>query len=780
MPRAAIPVAGLNLREAEATEFQDVAQLVRKAIQPIVCSGEVSCYVDVEAMFADRVVVCRDGRYYSYPYTINDANQVTFGAPIEVVETFAPVGNGVAALDPASTGSGQASTSSGRTDVAGTFVEAVGGAESGKWLIRVIQAGTSLNGVFYSDALLREAAPMFDGSRVFIKSDDEHIKGDGKAVGNLIGRLTEAKFVAGKTPDSGEVRAVLSLIEPDGAVAVKIREAAARGMSDLFGFSIDANGAAKTQLREGRKVKVATSITKVNSVDLIVEPGAGGRLIRMVEAFNNTGEDAMRQKLLDEIKKNNPAGYARLNVETASDDEVAAAYREAVANVDADISAAAGIGGVDEKIRMIEARANMRSSIATCNLPQPAKDRLLADFNGRARFVEADVTAAVEAERSYLARFTESGHVNVGDFGSGARVEDRSVKMAGMLDAFFDPAHKDHRSVHSFKECYIEITGDRNVTGRMRDSDLARLREARGADFREAVDSTTFGDILGNSITRRMQAIYIGMTDLQSWRRVAQVGRTSDFRTQEVTRMGGYGNLPTVGQGEPYPALTTPGDDKATFAVAKRGGTEDVTLEAIKNDDMRVITRIPQELALAAGNTLYEFAFDFFRTNPNAWDAKALYHADHGNLFTVAFSAAEFAVHRLAMQKQTRVGSGKRMGTEPGVILLPFELQETGFNAFVRGQNLDKTFVQTINPEIIVVPYWADATDWVTVAPPDRFPVLEIDFLDGREEPELFVQDNPSAGSMFSNDKLTYKIRHIYGGNLLVDAEKGTSKAVVA
>jgi hypothetical protein len=50
-------------------------------------------------------------------------------------------------------------------------------------------------------------------------------------------------------------------------------------------------------------------------------------------------------------------------------------------------------------------------------------------------------------------------------------------------------------------------------------------------------------------------------------------------------------------------------------------------------------------------------------------------------------------------------------------------------------------------------------------------PVLEVGFLDGQEEPELFVQDQPNGGSMFSNDKLTYKIRHIYGGTVLVDGE---------
>jgi hypothetical protein len=39
--------------------------------------------------------------------------------------------------------------------------------------------------------------------------------------------------------------------------------------------------------------------------------------------------------------------------------------------------------------------------------------------------------------------------------------------------------------------------------------------------------------------------------------------------------------------------------------------------------------------------------------------------------------------------------------------------------------------------------------------------------MDGREDPELFVQDMPNVGSMFNNDQLTYKIRHIYGGAVM-------------
>ena len=60
--------------------------------------------------------------------------------------------------------------------------------------------------------------------------------------------------------------------------------------------------------------------------------------------------------------------------------------------------------------------------------------------------------------------------------------------------------------------------------------------------------------------------------------------------------------------------------------------------------------------------------------------------------------------------------------------------------------------------------YWTDVNDWSISADVMDVPGIEIGFLDGNQEPELFVQDNPTVGSMFANDKVTYKIRHIYGG----------------
>lgn len=41
---------------------------------------------------------------------------------------------------------------------------------------------------------------------------------------------------------------------------------------------------------------------------------------------------------------------------------------------------------------------------------------------------------------------------------------------------------------------------------------------------------------------------------------------------------------------------------------------------------------------------------------------------------------------------------------------------------------------------------------------------IEVGFLDGREEPEIFVQDQPTVGNTFTYDQINYKLRHEYGG----------------
>ncbi len=738
-------------REAATTEISARMSLVATALGQFLGMAR-DTWIDISAFYPDRVVMKKreDGRLYAYPYSVSDDNQVTFGEASEVVQDHVPAneieGAAVAMVEALGGGS--------------VFVEAEE-SSPGRYLVRVIRAGRSGNGVDYPREVLREAVELFEGVQVFVKGDQEHLRGGGKDFRQLVGRLTEPRFVES---DPGEIQAILEVLETH-AIAPTLREAVERGMTDLFGLSIDALGRSK---KKG-KFREAQSLRRVNSVDLIIEPGAGGQVLRFIEALNPTHkeDDTMKQRMIEAIKKRRPDLLDGLD--QSDEDAVLAAFQEAIAdeNNDAGDGNEGALTGaqidqrIDARTRMIEARAYARTTISSAQLPKQARDKLQAEFDGRERFTEAQVDEAIEAEREYLKGFKEARIEGLG--GTVEAGQDRSEKVTEMLDDFFDP----DKPNTSFRECYIQITGDRGVTGIYRDCDLQRLREARGGEFREAISSTTFSEILGDSIARAMVREYSQDPMYQDWRDLVDVVPVSDFRTQRRTRVGGYANLPAVGENDPYTALTTPGDEDATYAVSKRGGTETMSIEAISNDDVGLITRIPRSLGQAAARTLYEFVLDFLDGNPTIYDSVALFHASHNNLGTAALSAASWAARRLAMKQQTQADSGKRIGLIARHLYIPSDLEETAYDLYVRNTNNDENFVQSTKPTVHVVPHWTDANNWYATASKRDVQLIELAFYNGQETPEIFVQDNPTQGSLFSNDQLKWKISHMYGGNVI-------------
>lgn len=586
------------------------------------------------------------------------------------------------------------------------------GEYKGRWKVRVIRAGMSLNRNYYPEDSLRRAVGLFEGVRVFVKSDQEHLAGGGKDVRNIVGRIAGVEFVPGEGDSRGELHGVLQLVSPDDAVGTKLRDAWDRGMAGMFGLSIDAEGKAQAGRVGGQAAKVLTEFTKIRSVDLVVDPAAGGGIINLIES---TG------------------GRTMSNLSTA----------------------------------------DVRRIVEATRLPGPAREKLIRECSPPSVVTETDLREAICQEADYLASMSESGTVRglgAPDGADGQRVrivEGQDEKIAGMLDAFFDPAD---RSVISIRECYLEATGDRRFTGLHRNCDRVRMTESLG--------TASFPDVLGDAVQRRLVKEYNTPHAYDVWRDLVSVVPVADFRTQERTRFGGYGDLPIVAERDPYNPLASPTDEKATYAIAKRGGTEDLSLEMIANDDVSAVRRIPLNLARAAKRTVSKFALDFLRDNPVVYDGVTLFHASHGNLGTAALDASSVAAGRKAMKRQTELDSGERLGIGPRFLWVPDEQEEAAHDLFRRDTNLDPDFVQSLALKVRPVWYWTDLNDWCLSVDPMDVPTIEIGFFQGQEEPELFIQDSPTVGSMFTNDVTTYKIRYVFGGNV-VDF-RGLYKAVVA
>jgi hypothetical protein len=417
----------------------------------------------------------------------------------------------------------------------------------------------------------------------------------------------------------------------------------------------------------------------------------------------------------------------------------------------------------------------LEAKLQTANLPSKSVGLVRDALTGRV-FEEKDVDAAIARVREALAEVDPTGRVVAPDVKVGKERRDRydlAVEHFFLQGTRFEgPAEKRLREsgvepFTFFSEMFEEITGSK-VQHFQFGSRLQRER------LQESLLTSSWDVIFGDNMNKALITIASDPQD-QDWRKVVKVVPLSNFLTQHRIRYGGYGNLPVVPEGADYTALTSPADEEQTYTPKKYGGTEDLTWEMMLNDEVGAIRDIPNRLAVSWRRTLKEFVFDMltFSGMPTmGYDSVALFNAaSHSNYTTAALANSALLAARLSMAQQSELTSAKRIRVIPRFLLVPTDLEVTAYQ-LVRpfgegppGSSTDDSFIKNrMGLELIVVDYWTDATDWVLMAEPSVYPVLEIGFIGGRQTPEMFTQDNASFGSMFDADKIVYKIRGAWGG----------------
>lgn len=658
---------------------------------------------------------------------------------------------------------------------AGRVLEALEPAAGGqrRYRVQVISFGTSKNRRRYPAKVMREAVHLYEGAKAF----DHHRTEEELASGTIRGMVGHYSDVA--ATDTG-IEATLTLL-PSAAHAAEVLDAALAtpGNSHGAGISHDVRATFRPIQEGGRHLVEATQIVDVMSADIVAHPAAGGLALRAV-AGGITEEDwpdavSGSELTVEESGVTVTTEGVLAALQTASDEQLAAAglARAAAAHETTEPAAPVDAPAV---ARTTEAQAWLKgSALGTMAIEALAKR---ADLDARAveallgdSFTEDDIGRAVASAKAVLANVERQGLVPAAT--AQVTKESHDKKLAA-LDAMFAGDYVN--GYRSFKEAFCDITGRRPKSF---DEDFNRviLRESIGGFYdsasraSESVISTTWDQILGDSITRRMVAEY-SRPGLNDWRKiVSSIVPLNDFRTQRIDRMGGYGTLPTVAEGAPYQPLTTPGDEEATYALAKRGGTEDLTLEAIANDDLRTITRIPQKLGLAAAWTLYRFVFDVLTANAaTTYDSTALFHANHGNTVAAALTQANLSVLRRKMREQAAFGdSTDVLSIIPKYLVVPPELEEIAFQLSTSAVAVPASGSSSDMPNLhqgiepIIVDYYSDADDWYLICDPSMCPTIEVGFYQGRQTPELFTQSDPTVGAPFNADKVIMKIRHIYG-----------------
>lgn len=637
--------------------------------------------------------------------------------------------------------------------------------------VLLIQAGMSKNRRRYSEAVLRESVPLFEGARAFAGKGVDH-NPEERGVKSLVGWYTGARWVQDaphptkRNQRVSGVAANFHISEAAPWLRSMMADAIKRGKPDLVGFSIVGDGETSV-VRESRQQYIdVTKINTIESVDVVVNPAAGGmpmRLVASAEAMPQVDWGTMNRDeairfiaegvvLPEELKRARKDLYEQLLAEAV--DALKAQKENGTVENQTETPT---VEVVTEKVGAILTKALVEARLAGVTLPDSAKKRVRETTEGKV-LDEQQIDAAIKSEADYVADLTTPVVADAGAVVSDVKSEQERV-TEGVYNILSG------KSNQSIKGLYVDLSGDRSFTGKIQE----------GSRLTEALSSSSFAEILGDSITRRLLDFY-NQPNLDQWRKLVTVGSVNDMRTQRRVRFGGYNNLSTVTEGSAYGALTSPTDEEATYAPSKKGGTEVITMEMIVNDDLGAIRDIPRRLGRAAAQTLHEFVFDFYKDNAAIYDSVLLFHASHNNLDSKVFSAANLKNARLQMLKQTDMSNSKRLGITPRYLIVPVDLEHDVFtvlNSIVLPSGAgvaapsDANYTRTYGLEVVSVPYWTDANNWFLSASPMDVPTIEIGFLNGREEPELFVQDEPTNGSMFSNDKITYKVRHIYGGAVL-------------
>jgi peptidoglycan hydrolase-like protein with peptidoglycan-binding domain len=660
--------------------------------------------------------------------------------------------------------------------IEGRVLEAAGTDESGGrvFRVRIISAGDSKNGRRYPAQVLREAVGLYEGAKAY----DHHRTAEELRSSTIAGLVGHYRNVEA-TDDGLDGDLVLLPGATHAAEALDATVTAqAAGLAPLVGISHDAMTYTRPITDGRRRLQEAVAIAKVHSADVVADPAAGGKATRVLaggieeetdpEGIEPDGESneeddvpITSETVLAALKDASPEDLAAVGlskVEPAGAEPVTESVER---SVEAGVEKTSFLGGL--MIREKATAAGLPEQVVE-SLRDALPDRIVeSDVDGQIAALKAVLGAA---ERSLLAP-TVTAQVT----------QEALDKKKDALDRFFAGDYSGYRS---FRQAYLDVTGNRTAAW---DENLNKriMRESIGAHYdsgertTESLTTSSWDVILGDSITRRMVAMYT-QPSLQNWRQiVSSVVPVNDFRTQRIDRLGGYGTLPAVNQGAPYQPLTSPTDEEVTYAVTKRGGTEDLTLEMIANDDVRAIGNIPKRLGLAAARTLHNFVWDFLKTNPTIYDSTALFHTDHTNTTAVALSQSAVSTLRGKMRDQTGYGDTSNiLSMVPKFLVVPNELEELAFQIVTSAVAIPSTPAGAADtPNLhqgmthIVVDYLTDANDWFLVADPNLCPTIEVGFFQGRQEPELFTQSDQTVGSMFNADKLTYKIRHIYSGAVL-------------
>ena len=652
------------------------------------------------------------------------------------------------------------------------------------WRVRIISAGTSRNNRTYPLDVLHRDKSVFEGVPVHAGNGHDHSPNE-RGVRSIVGFIKNVDAV----PDGLDATFHVS----DPTLKDTLLDLHQEGvLENIVGFSIVAEG--RWQHNIVSKTETAIQLVRADSVDLVREPAAGGRFLAVAESeevievipHEEESKMEMSDDKLQEVLASASSKAVQEYIDSVDTEEVV--EEVTVEAVVEDKTAEK----VSEALTQLNATL-LNSALTNASLPQIAEDRIRTQFEGK-DFSGDEVQKAISGEKDYLASLTKVAVENVTKE-SGEVTTDENDKKLARLDATFDVTRsitmdngEKVKGFRTFTEAYCDWTGKNPLqigreevweSWRNGGNGYASWREeAVEKIYQEAFQQSDWGEVTADRMHKALLKNYDNFPQYDDWRKISRVISVNDYQPYRDIKVGGFANLAVVAEGAAYANLTDPTDEETTITMAKRGGIAyQITRELVLNDNIGALAEVPRELARSAARTLYDGVFAHFTANSGAGTTYAgqdLFVAGHGgNKGTAALTHSTLSAAVQVMRSQTKFGAGADVlgaANAPKWLIIPNELEGLASRITNPSMQVITQILADTDPDqdvtrfrgmgLIIVDAWTDANNWYLAADPSQSAGITVAFLNGNEEPELFVQNDDTQGDTFTNDVQSIKIRH--------------------
>lgn len=310
---------------------------------------------------------------------------------------------------------------------------------------------------------------------------------------------------------------------------------------------------------------------------------------------------------------------------------------------------------------------------------------------------------------------------------------------------------------------HLMSIGGATMIGRDRMSQAAVILGMRGAPMMSGgMHSTSdFANILADVANK---GVLKGFQDaVETFDRWTAKGNLPDFKPMTRVDLGLADTLSEVPEGAEY-TYGTVSDRKETIQLATYGKKFALTRQAIINDDLSMLTRIPTRMGTAAKRTIGNLVWAVLTANGLLSDGVALFAAGHSNLATGAgsvLSVASLSVARTAMRLQKDPDSKTQaLNIAPKYLLVPAALESSAKQLISSVTQVGQDNPNVSNPVSGMAEVLSEArldaassTAWYLAADPNLVDTVEVAYLDGIETPYMEQVDDQDV------DGVTYKVR---------------------